>query len=285
MGKEHHEKRGFLYAASRESHVREAARSWESVRRHHPDAGAVLFTDCPELGAQLFPEVRPLPVVTGTHADKILPLAESPFDRTIFLDTDTCAIGPLDDLFDLLGSYDVLLARDPWAHHVEGTPDPVRQYNSGMMALRTQSADVRAFAREWSAHYEALVERRSRYVGDQYSLQELLPFSGLRWMILSAEYNFRTVAPAYLRGHERVRLLHGRQKGLADIGHRVNRHPGSFRIFFPNLRTLAEAEIFVGSPAATIALRTLLLPVKAFFRIARLIPALRRRWSGKAGGL
>jgi len=276
---------GFLFVASRKSHVLEAARSWESVLRHHPGAQSILFTDCPDLGRDYFPEVRVMKNPTGTHADKILPLAESPFEKTIFLDTDTRVVGPLDDLFSMLDRYEFLLARDPWAHHVAATPDPIRQYNSGVMALRTQNSSVRTFVLEWSEHYKELVNRRDRYIGDQYSLQELLPFSDLRWMILSAEYNFRTVAPAYLRGHEKVKILHGRQEELEVIGGRVNQHTGSFRVFFPNLRTLAEAEIFTGSRGSTVLVRVLLFPVKLFFKSARLIPVFRRRWAGKAGGL
>ena len=107
--------RGFVYVATRPSYVREAARSWATVRRQHPGAEAVLTTDCPDLARELLPEVtvRVMDHPRRHHGDKILPLVDSPFERTIFLNADVQLAAPLDDLFLMLERYDLLVAARP----------------------------------------------------------------------------------------------------------------------------------------------------------------------------
>jgi hypothetical protein len=261
--------------ASRPSYVREVARSWSTVRRHHPDAEAVLTTDCPDLAAQLMPDVvvRVLENPRRHHADKILPLGDSPFERTIFLDTDVQIAAPLDDLFLMLERYDLLVARDPWGHHVSGTPATVRQYNTGLLGYRT-AAPVQTFFRDWAADYDRLLAERGRVPGlDQYSFQRQLHASSLRWYLLSAEYNFRTIAPGFLRYGERVVALHGRQDDLPLIGARLNQNADRFRLYCPNLRALAAMDIAFVSSFEEMAFRLCMWPIKTAFRLGHIASA------------
>ena len=278
--------RGFVYVATRPSYVREAARSWATVRRHHPGAEAVLTTDCPDLARELLPEVtvRVMDHPRRHHGDKILPLVDSPFERTIFLDTDVQIAAPLDDLFLMLERYDLLVARDPWGHHVPGMPATVRQYNTGLLGYRTV-APVQALFRDWATDYDRLLAERGRVPGlDQYSFQRQLHASFLRWYLLSAEYNFRTIAPGFLRYGERVSALHGRQDDLPLIGARLNRNADRFRLYCPNLRALAAMDVAFVSPFEETAFRLCMWPIKAAFRLGHIASAGRRLLRGRSGG-
>lgn len=271
--------------ATRPTYVEEAARSWATVRRHHPQARAVLTTDCPELAAQLLPDVtvRVLDNPRRHHADKILPLADSPFARSIFLDTDVQLAGPLDDLFLMLERYDLLVARDPWGHHVPGTPATVRQYNTGVLGYRTVPG-VQAFFRDWAADYDHLLAERGRVPGlDQYSFQRQLHASPLRWYLLSAEYNFRTIAPGFLRYDERVVVLHGRQDDPARIGARLNRAPERFRLYAPSLAALAAMDVAFASTVAETAFRLCMWPIRIALRVGHLSATARRLLARRSG--
>jgi hypothetical protein len=277
---------GFVYVASRPSYVEEAARSWATVHRHHPDAEAVVTTDCPDLATQLLPgvTVRVLQNPQRHHADKILPLADSPFERTIFLDTDVLLAAPLDDLFLMLERYDLLVARDPWGHHVPGMPATVRQYNTGLLGYRT-TAPVQAFFRDWAADYDRLFSERGRVPGlDQYSFQRRLHATSLRWYLLSAEYNFRTIAPGFLRYGERVMALHGRQEDLPRIGTRLNRHADRFRLYCPNLRALAAMDVAFASAFEDRVFRFCMWPIKTALRLGHIATAGRRFLKDRSGG-
>jgi len=53
-------------------------------------------------------------VLSPEAADKILPLLDSPFNRTVFLDTDTQVCSEFFELFDLLDRFDLAVAHAPW---------------------------------------------------------------------------------------------------------------------------------------------------------------------------
>lgn len=265
---------GFLYVATQPHHVEEAARSWASVRAEHPEAKAVIHTDCPEKAAKHFPEVRLLENPTETPLDKIAPMAQSPFSRTLFLDTDTLVLGNLSGLFEMLNLFDLLVARDPWAVPEPGTPDALRQYNTGVLAYRGDQDAVQEFFREWDRDYRTMVAEEGRYTNDQRSFQRLIGGASFRWFTLGEQYNLRTNAPALLRPMESAVVLHGRRGAPEGVAPVINLNPHGFRIFFPSLESFASVELVLPDRAERKLLRILLLPLKIWFRI-------RRRWEGR----
>lgn len=112
--------RGILYSAIGEKFTNEAFASAASSRR---------FNKVPHI---IFPDIDCQPPLDGAtiephqstgnpYADKIMAMSKSPFDETIFLDTDTFVCREITDLFDLLSRFDMAVAHAP-AHRETPTP-------------------------------------------------------------------------------------------------------------------------------------------------------------------
>jgi len=229
----HRQTRGVVYVATGERFVREAMESAETVRRIMPELPIVLFADV-KPPAGVFDDV--LPVENPQHAfiDKIEPLTRSPFDRTLFLDTDTFVIEPCGDLFDLLDHFDLAASHEPGRlqYPIRMVPDAFVEFNTGVIAYRRSEA-VNRFFRTWRRFYQRDWERNLK-VGkkpyDQISFTQVLYRSVLRIYVLSPEYNFRTVFPQSPAG--KVRIVHGRGFSKRDFAAlNANTAP---RLFCPN---------------------------------------------------
>ena len=234
----------------------------------------VIYTDCPEKAAEHFSEVLVLESPTETPLDKIAPMAQSPFSRTLFLDTDTLVLGNLSGLFEMLNLFDLMVARDPWAVTEPGPPDALRQYNTGVLAYRGDREPVKEFFRDWDHDYRTMVAEEGRYTNDQRSFQRLIGQVPFRWFTLGESYNLRTNAPGIVRPMESAVILHGRRgvpEGVATV---MNKNPHGFRVYFPSLESLASVDFVLPDRAERRLLRLLLLPLSLWFRI-------RRRWAGR----
>ena len=114
---------GVLYIATGASYLEEARRSAQSVKKHSPTLSIGVVTDQsiqPDADFDMVLDVsantvleehqeRYLTQDTVPYSRKILPLFQSPFQKTIFLDSDTFVAAPLDELFTLLDHFDLLV--------------------------------------------------------------------------------------------------------------------------------------------------------------------------------
>ena len=86
---------------------------------------------------------------------KVLTLKESPYEETLFLDTDTTVRGPLGPIFDQLGGHDFAAANSDDA---DWTVKPFRflglvkpgDYNTGVLLYRKSEPMLR-FLNQWEA--------------------------------------------------------------------------------------------------------------------------------------
>ncbi len=181
--------RGVLYVATGAAHLGAARASAASVRRSNPGLATAVFTDIAE-PAGAFDIVLP---VEGAHArSKVDCMHRSPFDETLYLDSDTRVFGPLDDLFPLLERFELAGAhvaaphvrgyQKQWRHQV---PPSFPQLNSGVLLYRG-SAEVRAFLSAWRDAFHA-----AGFKTDQVTLRDLLWASEIRFAVLLPRYNRR----------------------------------------------------------------------------------------------
>jgi hypothetical protein len=242
--------RGLLYAACGAKYVAEAVASRESARRVMPDVPAVLFTDDPgAVAGGVFERVERCSG-EGRVGHKLDPMRRSPFDKTLFIDSDTHVVEELEDVFAVLDRFDVAVAFDsarwPYGERslAEGrVPRAFPEYNSGVLGFR-RSAETARWIERWIELYEEQAERWPGFVPDQPTLQVSLYESDLRIATLPPEYNFRTNYVAFCGAHTRVKVLHGREFDLAELAERVNatadRHPHVARVFLWSERQLFE---------------------------------------------
>ena len=181
--------RGVLYIATGAAHTEAARASAASVRRTNPELGIAIHTDR-EITAQEFDRVAP---VAAPHIrSKVDYLAETPFDETLYLDTDTRVLGDLSEAFRLLERFDMALtqrnhvpaspAKAVWRHAV---PSSFPQANGGVVLYRSSPAAL-GFMADWRAAYA-----EAGFGVDQITLRELLWASDLRFAVLPARFNCR----------------------------------------------------------------------------------------------
>ncbi len=227
---------GFLYVATGAKHLREAMHSAQSVRRLHPECGCVLVTSQADLDQSkheidaIFTEVRLHVDPRRNFRDKIQPLMEAPFEKTLFLDSDTELLMRVDDVFELLTHYDVLFCRDTTRYNTPATTVPAAfsEPNTGVIALR-RTAAVSSLLQRWLEVYDqAQAEWKAQGRAGAYPDQG--PFRTALWELKTPHY---VLAEEYnLRGYNRwyagaaVRILHCREPHLSALRHTINRMEG-----------------------------------------------------------
>jgi hypothetical protein len=198
---------GVVYVAIRARFVAEARLSAKSVRRFLPGVPIVLFTDQKLDDHDGFDEVIHLSTPHPQyHINKLIAMAQSPFEKTLLLDTDTYVCADISGLFALLDRFDIAMTHD--RAYVDdfpadtGVPDTFVEFNQGVIAFRRSDAVQRAL-KESLAWTERLHAR-----WDQPPFRIALFHSDARIATLPLEYNCRIATYGYLNGV--VRILHGR---------------------------------------------------------------------------
>ena len=255
--------------------VDEAAASCRSLRVHMPDIPVILWSNVSRDNVpSIFCDVRRIDQPTFSFADKIKPLALTPFERTVFLDTDTHICASLSDVFDLLDHVDVAAAHAPMraTFHQPHIPDAFPELNSGVLAWRKCIGTDNLLA-EWERLYAEHVASTGQ-TDDQPALRRALFASGIRLGILPPEYNFRTVMPAFA-GRGKVRIIHGRHSDMAAVERRLNMHQGC-RAVLPGAREFTPERLVILSGGIRIFSAPLQWFVGKWFRIQAVLTMMKR---------
>ena len=149
-------KRGIIYLASGgRSYLGELLTSFHSLRRFEPDLPVTVYSRFAV--PRGLKNCTALPITSNEHPLKlkVLTLKESPYEETLFLDTDTTVLGPVAPIFDQLGTHDFAVAN---SHEADWTVQPVRfvamvrprDYNTGVMLYR-KTEPMRRFLAQWEA--------------------------------------------------------------------------------------------------------------------------------------
>jgi hypothetical protein len=211
---------GVLYVASGEAYIRAAMRSALSVRKNCPGLPVHLFADWKNfdfrfsLSPQPFTSVE---MIENPHRrSKLDYLTQTPFERTLYLDTDTSVRSDVRDMFRLLERFDLAAAHgyrrnfpprlSAWRIEL---PQAFPQLNAGVLLYRKTPAVMR-FLEEWRDRYH---ENYPAIGQDQATLRELIWLSDLRLAVLPPEYNVRYVKYHMLwsRAEARTKIFHLKQ--------------------------------------------------------------------------
>ncbi len=234
-------RRGAVYVATGPRYLEEALRSAASLKEHMPGLPVTLFSDQKVRNA-LFQNVIPIPDARGSSRDKIAYLPLSPYEHTLYLDTDTHVCGDLSDLFPLLARFDIAAAHSP-NRRVDGSdevPESFSEFQAGVILFRKSPA-VGDFLRRWLEVYEENSRGAVSRVYDQPSFRRLLFLSSLRVATLAPEYNCRVGSRGYVC--DEVKVLHGRRyHDLAALAREINATRGRrlFMISGKNVRVVPK---------------------------------------------
>ena len=227
--KQNRERFGILYAATGHPWLDEAVRSAESCKARMQDVPIALFTDRPaEADSSLFDHVYGIDEPSYSYYDKIEPLTQTPFERTLFLDSDTLVIEPVYELAALLDRFDLAYCHAPMRygeHDFPGCNEGFPQGNTGVILYQFNSRVI-SFFEAWAGSYRTHAEGHAggdnSALNDQPSFRETIYESDLRFTILPCEYNLRTNMPYFAGGRARVKILHGRDPELSAVAATVN---------------------------------------------------------------
>ncbi|HET6845204.1 MAG TPA: hypothetical protein VFH29_00125 [Anaerolineales bacterium] len=223
---------GILYVAAGARYIRAAMLSALSARQRCPDLPIHLYSDWTRHASFDF-ERDPYPftsvaTIEAPHPrSKVDYLPRTPFDRTLYLDSDTRLNADIREMFQVLDRFDLALVHSQkrgakpqlsqWRIQV---PQAFPQFNAGVILYR-RSPEVIHFLEHWRDSFHAAGLSK-----DQRTLRELLWLSDLRIAALPPEYNVR-----YVKYH----FLWSRNEASTKIFHLRRYHVGWFAWMFRGL--------------------------------------------------
>lgn len=232
---------GVLYIATGRKYVLAAIRSAKTVQAHNPGLAIHLFTDAQNYGDFRFadspyPFSTIEPIENPHRRSKVDYMPRTPFDRTLFLDTDTAVVADIRDMFRVMERFDIALAHAiqrntamslaPWKIEL---PRAFPQFNSGVILFR-KTPEVLQFMQDWGKLFK---EESPRH--DQPILRELLWLSDLRIATLPPEYNVR---------HLKYHVLWSKSEAQTKIFHLKQFHRGWLAWIFRDLIRLFQKALY-----------------------------------------
>lgn len=242
---------GVLYVAVGEEYVDEATRSAKTVREHMGDVEIAIATDSEEYDLDAFDHViqkdESSQAQTGDRTwlgDTSLDPDLSPFEKTLYLDTDTYLCDDVNELFELLDRYELAIARHPEQKRVESLPEPWHIYNCGVIAYR-DTPGVRQLLDNWARIYRHRVKIQD-YPAEQPSFAEALYVSDIGWYTLSQRYNIRFTdygRAGYITDDPKI--VHGRDADPEVVVESLTRVDGP-RTYRPRVQSPAIPAVQTG---------------------------------------
>ncbi len=204
--------KGVLYIAFGKVFVKECLFSIQSLKRYNPDIPIALFTDCEVNDSS----IDILEIIKPKHLrSKVDFVSQSPFEKTLYLDSDTVIVHDISDMFDILDRFDVGITHDyarkrqNYCHIKEYSDIPYSfsEVNGGIMSFNN-SDRVKEFLNLWNKKFYQYKDQTSGW--DQPTLRIALWQSKVKIHHYPPEYNIR---PKHIR--EKVR----HNKGLLGKSH------------------------------------------------------------------
>lgn len=238
---------GAIYVAYGKDYFREAENSAASLKEHN-QLSCICFCDGDYGPSEVFDSIVLYERTEVNRNYKIKAILNSPFERTVYIDTDTFVCGDLSSALKLLDRFDFALVHSPIAYGkspssstelTASIPEAFIEFNGGVLFYRKSRASMAVF-NNWLELYN----KTSRKL-DQPTLRESIYFSEARFYVLPPEFNLTFTGPVFLEGS--ARILHGRfgRKNLVmspmeykAIATRINSYMGR-RVYIPGLGLLS----------------------------------------------
>ena len=223
---------GFLYVAFGRKHTLEALASSRSLRRFNSDACIAVVTD-QAINDSVFDHVihaEPPSMSDSRNCHvKIAGLRRSPFERTVFLDTDTRICDDLTNLFSLMDRFDLLVTLNTWrvdrlfeeqSEPYVSVPLPFIACNTGFLGFARRSV-VEALFDAWAERMERQIVEHNE-TNDQPAFRWALYHSAARYCVLSNAHNYQAHNPCLLPGYQTLAVLHDRRPLMGWYADRIN---------------------------------------------------------------
>lgn len=201
---------GFLYIA-RDQYVEEALASAKQLRRVMDNPNIALITD-ESIEEDIFDEIIVKDLTRGV-SNKVFNIQESPFKKTVFLDTDIYIDQDISEIFDLLNRFDLVASVSQVRNTGEVQIEAFPEFNTGVLGYN-DSEEFYDFQEKWADIFRRDYEGEK--IADQPRFREALLESKLRISPLPREYNCRIGHAGQLCGD--VKIFHGRLIDIPSTG-------------------------------------------------------------------
>lgn len=176
--------KGIIYiVVGKRRYFEECIFSASSLKKHCPDISVTLFTDKTDIKEKCFDEIKFIKNDINPMKNKVKYMYESPYEYTLFIDSDTEVKKPIYEMFEVLDENDLALAHSPQydrSHfpaklisYTETHPD--NAYNTGVILYKKSDA-VKKFFTKWLevVMLEDSSLMRAGYLCDQYYFNRLI---------------------------------------------------------------------------------------------------------------
>lgn len=201
---------GYVYVGTGKNYQLEANRSASSLRLNTKHKICIItdsMTGKDLLDKSLYDVIILVEDVLYSFRDKLL-MHLSPFENSIFLDTDTLIIESIDELFEPLSRYEIgaLPEVSPGLDYkLEGVPSTFPEYTTGVICFKKSNATSRFF-NDWALNYDEMAISSIRFIPDQPSFRKTLYQSEVRHFNVPPEYHVQADFGSYL--FWKARLIH-----------------------------------------------------------------------------
>lgn len=228
---------GFLYAATGLQFTREAILSIESLHTHMPDASVTIITEhhgfipIDKVCVIEMEKTQKIDLWKSNLHYKIKALSLSPYEKTLFVDSDTYFCDSVQELFDALQFFDIMAmpsyidCQRPFFKN--RFLDGITEINTGVIAYRNNKS-VKSFLKTWESCFK---NNYDKYVHDQPAFSEAILDSDIRFYPLSNIYNFR-IAYASRAPRKSIKIIHGRGFNFPEVAQTLNKS-NEDRVWFP----------------------------------------------------
>lgn len=244
---------GVVYIANGRKYIDEAFQSATSLKDKMPSMHTTIFST-EDVKAHCFDRIVVIQDSQNGYLDKVLCMSYSPYDYTLFLDTDTYVCSDFSELFTLLEKYDIGASLAPLRGGINSQGE-VCSYqnrkdingrfifpiiNTGVI-LYKKSSRVSKFLSDWLALCKQQMNEKGKSYTDQPAFHETLSKSNVREVILTPEYNCRFIFPVCVSGI--VKILHGRHPNLPAVAREINSDLRC-RLFHPNWGLTGQKRLY-----------------------------------------
>lgn len=217
--------KGVLYIASGASYIEDATRSAKTIK-NNTNLPITLVTDR-EVRNTVFDTVIRSDDFLYHYGDSVLQIPPLPYEKTLFLDTDTVVSDSFEELFVMLENIDIAaatIAEDRFK--IQTVPDSFPEYNTGVILFDRCEA-TSDFVELWKEIYRGYLDNGIRM--NQPAFREALYESQIQATTLPAEYNCRANFGGYLT--DKVNILHGNFPNPDSVLKKLNENDTP-RVFF-----------------------------------------------------
>jgi len=197
---------GIVYIATGEEYIKDAIESAKNTRKH-TELPIALISDR-NVDDDLFSEVIIDQEPHHSFIDKPRNLMKTPFDKSLFLDTDVYLMKDVPELFDILDTFDIATTIDPneWElrydrdRAFEEIPESFPLFQTGVIPYRSNE-NISKFIDKWLMLHEENDVR-----SDQSSFRAALYETDIKHTTLSDLYNCLLGWPMQVTGE--VKIVH-----------------------------------------------------------------------------